>query len=541
MNLRTLIIGIDGGTWRVLTPAIERGHMPFLKSLMDGGSSGTLLSTIPALTPPAWASFQTGRNPGATGVFCFTSFDRTSRRPGFVSAQLVRDTIWEQASRAGRKVVVINVPLTWPPRPVNGVMVTGLLTPSMKSDFTWPPQLKQELLKAVPGYHLFKVESDTGQPAYKDVEGFVGRMVDAARNRARGAEYLIEREKPDLCMVHFQTSDLIQHALWCYLDPCDPRYDAARHDYILKEFYRPLDQAVKDTHEAFVHVAGGPASVYVVSDHGFESHSKRFNLGTWLYQQGLLQRDSKVERPPLRKRITRALHVGELLRVFMSNESVQRFESAMKVAPQAVNWQTSQTYVAGYGSEAGIYFLQDDAALRENMAVRIIDGLKCLKDPATGQQFIDAIHRKEDIYHGSQMDMMPDLVVVPAKGYTCTGYCHPDRPLLEDVHPDRDHHIGKHHPEGILIACGEGIAARRGIRASLMDIAPTVLCAMGVPVSADMDGKLIPDLFTADFAAAHEVLRAGAMQPLQAGQAATPYSNDDEKEIRKRLRDLGYM
>ncbi|HSV27062.1 MAG TPA: alkaline phosphatase family protein, partial [Sedimentisphaerales bacterium] len=172
---RVLVIGIDGGTWTVLRPAMERGYMPFLKRLVETGASGVLMSTIPALTPPAWASFQTGCNPGKTGVFCFTLLDRATRKNTFVSAEMLRETLWEAAGNAGRRVVVLNLPMSYPPKPINGCMVTGLMTPSMRSEFTHPKELKAELLKAVPGYHIFNMEGVRDVPVPQDIPGFIGR------------------------------------------------------------------------------------------------------------------------------------------------------------------------------------------------------------------------------------------------------------------------------------------------------------------------------------------------------------------------------
>jgi len=537
-----LIIGIDGGTWRVLSPAIEQGHMPFLRHLVQSGTSGTLLSTIPALTPPAWASFQTGRNPGATGVFTFSSFDKGAHKIGFVSAKMLENTIWEHVGRAGKRIAVLNVPLTWPPRPVNGAMVTGLLTPSTSSSFTWPPELRQELIKAVPDYHVFTLDNTPKQPVHHRPEEFVARMADAAKARAKAAEYLIFTRSPDLCMVHFQSSDLVQHRLWCYLDSQDPLYDEDKHSYILHHFYGALDQAMKDICEAFARTAAGHVTTFVISDHGFELHRKRFNLGKWLHQQGLLTRDKNLERPPLRKRITRTLQVGRILRRFMSNRTVERLESAFKVAPHAVDWDTSATYAAGYGSEAGIYLLKDDPPHRLNAIARITKGLKAIRDPFTSAPVIQAVYRKEEIYHGPQMDQMPDLIVVPASGYTCTGYCLPDRPLIEDVDPETDVHLGKHHPEGIIVACGHGVAERIGIRADLVDAAPTILYCLGLDIPPDLDGRVITELFTDDFLAMRGQPRTSRTAASSAESAASAaYSEADEQEIRKRLRDLGYM
>ena len=133
---KILILGIDGGTWTVLRPAIEQGYMPFLQSLIETGASGVLESTIPAITPVAWGSFQTGMNPGENGVFDFYRWDKEIKTQQLVSSQNLSMTIWDIAGRNGKKVGVVNVPMTYPVKPVNGYLVSGILTPSLKSEFT---------------------------------------------------------------------------------------------------------------------------------------------------------------------------------------------------------------------------------------------------------------------------------------------------------------------------------------------------------------------------------------------------------------------
>src|SRR3989454_9654570 len=143
---KVLIIGLDGATWRVLEPWARDGRLPNLAVLMARGSWGPLRSTVPALTLPAWSSLATGRNPGVHGVFAFRRLrpDRYDS-PGLASASDLRaPTLWEIAGRAGVRVGVINVPPSYPIRPVNGFVVSCLLTPPGER-FTNPPELASEL------------------------------------------------------------------------------------------------------------------------------------------------------------------------------------------------------------------------------------------------------------------------------------------------------------------------------------------------------------------------------------------------------------
>jgi predicted AlkP superfamily phosphohydrolase/phosphomutase len=503
---RVLVIGVDGGTWRVLSSAIEQGHMPFLRHLINNGASGALLSMIPAQAAPAWASLQTGRNPGKTGVFSSVFFDRTSRRPGLASTQLLGETIWELAGKAGKLVAAINVPLTWPARQVNGVMVTEPPASATGSDVTWPPELKDELQRAVSGYSPASRPGASARMPHGNIEQIVSLAADEVKTTGRLAEYLAFTRPPDLCMVHFGASDIVQRALWCYLDPQDPLYEEGMDGYILENFYGVLDQTFKETCDAFVRASDGNVTVFVISGYGFEVHRKRFYLGTWLHQQGLLQQTLIMR--PWHERMAQNLSVDRLLKV-LKLRTTREGTVMSSEARQSADLEGSMIYIVGDTGEAGIYLLHEDAPHRVNAIARITKGLKALRDTFTSAPIIHAVYRKEELYGGDRMHLMPDLVVVPAQGYSCSTGCLPNKPLVEDVNPDIDHCSGKPHPEGIFVAAGGAIAEKIGVRAHLLDVAPTILYTLGLAIPDDYDGKTIMDIFTSDFVSARGLPGAG--------------------------------
>jgi predicted AlkP superfamily phosphohydrolase/phosphomutase len=494
VNSRVLIIGLEGATWRTLTPAVEMGYMPFLRHLVNRGSSGTLFSTTPSATATAWAALQTGRNPGSTGVFSSTIFDRASHTTAPVDSASIGRTIWDQVGRSERRVAVLNVPLTWPPRPINGVLVAGH-TPPSAAGITWPAELSEELEKAFPEYALSEAQSGTTPSLRDDLDTGIEQACRAVQDRTMVAEHIIFTRSPDLCMVHFHASDILQHALWCYLDPADPLYDETRQLAIFERFYGCLDQAIKDTCDAFTRAASGEVSVFVISDHGFEMHRKRFNLAAWLTQQELMHPAAGSDRPsPARKSL-----MQRLLVLFGLGRQSQEDGADTSNIPQPVDWSTSPTFLLGDGGEAGIYILSEDDAHRRNAITRVTKGLKAIRDPFTSAPIVHGVFRKEEIYAGPKMDLMPDLVVVPAAGYSFSCRCTADSALIEDVKPDTDRYLGKHQTDGIIVACGPGIADKIGITANLVDVAPTILYCLGLDIPANYDGKVAMDLFTEDF------------------------------------------
>src|SRR5438876_11840721 len=153
MKKRAVILGLDGATFDLIDPMITRGRLPHLKRLIDTGVSGPLRSTLHPNSFPGWSSCTTGTSEGMHGVyspFIKVSGDYAFRAMSALDIQT--KTIWELLSERGRRVGAVNVPTTYPAVPIKGFLVTGMLTPSLASDFTYPPELKSELLTAVPDY-----------------------------------------------------------------------------------------------------------------------------------------------------------------------------------------------------------------------------------------------------------------------------------------------------------------------------------------------------------------------------------------------------
>nr|MDQ2733009.1 alkaline phosphatase family protein [Armatimonadota bacterium] len=155
MNHRVLVIGLDCAppAW-VFDQWLE--DLPNLKRLADSGCYGSLESTIPPITVPAWMSMMTGRDPGTLGIYGFRNRkDHSYTALNFANSRMVRQpTAWDLCGLKDKKVVVMGVPLTYPPRPVNGSLICGFLAPGKESDFTYPPELKEEINRISPDYQL---------------------------------------------------------------------------------------------------------------------------------------------------------------------------------------------------------------------------------------------------------------------------------------------------------------------------------------------------------------------------------------------------
>jgi len=539
-NRKVFIVGLDGGTWSVLTPAVEQGFMPFVKSLIDSGASGILESTLPAITPAAWGSFQTGVNPGTNGVFDFSYFNKKHLSSKYVNSTSLKPTIWEIVSSYGLEVGVINVPMTYPPLKINGSMITGILTPSLDSDFTYPPELKGQLLKAVPDYHIFNLKNIRKGYETKNYDSLMDSLVGIIENRKKAAEFVINKHHLDVFMVHFQATDVLQHIMWGFLNPEHKLFDKDKRRYIFENFFRKLDKHIRSLHDLFEKNNHGEILMLLVSDHGFQSHFKRFNLGNWLNMNGFLKINYPQNKPSLIKRLTRSIGLGGFLKRFIPSHMVDRYERKLIASSSLYCWEKSKVYAMGRSGDGYIYLLEDSEHKRQLTASRIIEELMSIHEPETNVAVIKKVHLRENIFPSSDPNVMPDLLVEPHAGYSITGAILPDEPLFNDVLSGNDFHIGKHHKDGVLIAHGFNVRKQDTIRAHLTDLAPTLLYYLGLPVPANMEGKILKNLFNEEFKILdHQENGVGYRKRLERKQANI--SKSDEDLITKRLKDLGYM
>jgi predicted AlkP superfamily phosphohydrolase/phosphomutase len=535
---RVLIIGIDGGTWTVLKPAIDKGHMPFLKSLVDSGVSGILESTLPAITPAAWGTFQTGRNPGANGVYGFTWWDRESKNYLLVNSTSLQPTIWQILSKAGKRVVSLNVPMTYPPQPVNGYVVSGIDTPSLDSLFTYPAEFQEELLRRFPEYHILNLKNIPKKgPRDSKARPFIETLVKTILTRADAACCLLSKGNWDLFMVHFQASDVLQHLFWKYLDPNHPDYEDPMRDYIFSTFYRCLDKQIERICGLFDE--NGNSMIMVVSDHGFESHRRRFNLGNWLHQEGYLKLNQSVFRNFRTKYVLDRLY--NLLEKGLPNKVKIELRKVLIGEHQLIDWSAAKAFSVCSGGEGCIYLLEEDEAARTRTANQIKEKLLRITDPLTAAPIVRSVYFKDELYSGEKKHIMPDMLIETADTYSCTGPFQLKKGLFTSVGSASTIQLGKHHKEGIIIASGSGVQKDASVHLSLVDIVPTLLYYMEVRSPVFLDGNVGLNLFEQSFIETTPALRIDAQSRTAGGAQKDVYSQEEQDLIQERLKSLGYM
>ncbi|MDH4207444.1 MAG: alkaline phosphatase family protein [Anaerolineae bacterium] len=550
---RVLVIGLDGATFDLIGPWIEDGTMPHLQRLIAEGASGVLTTTLPPISSSAWASFATGKNPGQHGLVDFVHPRQNSYEISIVSPQQrASKALWNLLSEAGRKVGVVGMPVTYPPEEVNGYMISDFLTPRSSDDYTYPLSLRDELREAVGPFPLLP---DERYRSTKYTDRFIADMVTDVEQRLGAALYLLDNKEWDFFFLLFWSNDMLQHETWSLLDARHPSHDpqaARRFEGLVVDFQRQLDGAVG----RLVEKAGPEDLVVVMSDHGFGPVHSFFLVNNWLREMGWLRLKSrpvtrlkyglyKLGFTPLGVfRLVRALRLGFLRRRFR----FQRGGGLMKrlfLSFADVDWARTKAFAVGsfgqiYINQVGqrpqgiVQPGQEYEALRQEIAARALE----IRDPRTGLPVVERVYRKEEIYSGPQVEKAPDLVL-QSRNWEYMAFGHADFGASRVVEPIVGM-SGHHRPEGMVILSGQGIQKGLALQdANIMDLAPTILYAMGLPVPADMDGRVLTGAFTADYLSAAQVRYTEELsqRPTSGGQ----YSLEDEEEIKERLRGLGYV
>lgn len=532
-----LTLGLDGADWSILDALIEADKLPHLAALRERSQYGLLRSTIRPESSIAWATFATGVDAGRHGVFSFSAQHPGSYETNLVTSADVRfPAFWQTAAAAGKRVALLNVPMTYPPQPLpGGVNVAGMLAPNVRSPFVWPPELRQPLLDAAPGYTV--ALDRTGL----SLRRFIAESTRSIRARTAAACWLARQGAWDALVVVYTETDRLQHYCLHLIDPQHPRHDS-NETTLSREFvaaYQALDAGIGQ----LLSLAGPEATVIVLSDHGFAACARSFRPNVWLEQQGLLTLKSDAGRP--------APDLWQRLRGHAGLRSVKQS------LPVVQNWRRPPTPDAGlaavdwpataavFSPTGGIRFnirgrepqglLTPDEA--ETLAAELERKLLILVDPVTGHPAIAAVHRRQTLYHGPYLDLAPDLIIEPVRRHA-----NPRRVFMlsfdfgGDVFGESGDLTGNHTLEGVFMAAGPDIAPGVLHGAALVDTAPTILHLLGLSVPADLDGSALPLL------GPNRPVRqiAAGRSPLSA-PIAPIFAPDEQAAVEQHLRSLGYL
>ena len=563
---RIIIFGLDGATFDLMRPWVAQGELPNMKRLFEGGMCGELKSVMPPMSPPAWTSFMTGKNQGKHGIFDFTERVPNSYSIKFINSSKRRaKTIWRIMSDAGKRVAVIGVPFTYPPEEIKGVMISGFDAPGTGGGVAdkstmHPPELYNELLAKVGRYYIA-----SNLVGIKDDKARLEEVLKTLQRKIETASYLLKRERWDCFTFVIGETDAAAHYFWKYSDPFSPLAEPAQNnglkDAILTVYKRAdeflgtiLESLDKDT------------SFFIISDHGQGGCSNKvIYLNRWLEKEGFLRfeksgiieasyKNAKRMTLNILKQIGVTLPPSIKKLILTKTRIHNKFESTLRF--YGIIWKETVAYaeetpyypmiwINRKGREPmGIVSDQEYNSLRN----RIIERLCKFTDPETGKRVVRHVYKREELYNGDYADVAPDLII---DWNLDNGYAYLSKSSLDnrakspvsriDERGARTVKSGSHRDYGVFMAYGNNIKSNGVINgARLIDIAPTILYLLGLPIPQDMDGVVLREIFTEEFVATRPIRYSGDSFS-DTTRGIKEYVEEDATIIQKRLADLGYL
>ena len=533
-SARVLFIGLDGATFSILDPLMLDGTMPFLAKFTAKGVRAVLHSTPHPLTPPAWTSMVTGRSPGEHGIFDFVRIDRRRDHPTYTlvtSADVRCETIWSIASRHQRRVISLNFPCMFPPPPLNGFVVPGYVPWTYLARAVHPADLYKRLkaqlaLNARELATDWNLERQAVQGLQADeLEMWVKSHIDKEQRWFEVGRLLMREEPSELTAILFDGADRIQHLCYHFIDPHLASYYPSPQDQHIRslclDYFRRLDGFL----EELIGLAGAEALVFIASDHGFAAAGQQiFYANVWLQQQGYLAWGEGIPFDQAgRVALDDHAEVGKL------------FDWSGTVA-YALTSASNGIFIRQRRADGEIGVPVDEYfAFRE----RLVQSLLAITDPKTDRPIIRQVLTREQAFPGKYMEQAPDLTLLLSDS-SFLSVLRADAPLRQRCSP-----CGTHHPDGILLVGGPGIRPGETLApVEILDVAPTLLYGLGIPVPSEAEGSPVVSAFEPSFLAARPVSQAASSVESESRRAQpqeTSLGPDAEEQIMKRLRALGYL
>jgi len=478
-KIKTILIGIDGCDFRILRPLLEDGHLPTFSEILKHGSHGTLISTIPPNSPPAWTSIFTGVNPGKHGITDFNIREGSQIKLANSRHRMV-ESIWSILNRFGFHQIIVNEPVTYPPEKIYGVMLTGFSTPLSSNNFAYPSKVKMEIENACGTYEpklpfgFEKIIAENEDAGYALITNF-------AEKRFHVTKYLAKNYNWDLLSIIFTSTDRLQHF---YFD---------KQQYILA-YYKMLDGMIKS-----IMALDPEANVFIVSDHGFGPLKKCFYINTWLKEHGFLTEKRNFLTKLLSafgltyKNIVSTLLFAKIYHLIakVTPQSIKN-EIPKNVGESLVEYNRSKCF--SVGANSGLYFNYSPAF--SNVLSLVTDMLK--SNTINGEYPVETVCARDDVLWGPYSNRGPNVYLLPKYGYEIS-----PRLTSKNLTTPKtfgDIRTGTHTSEGIFIAYGPDINERLKLKRFIhtWDITPTLLHSLGIPIPSYMDGHVLKEIFRED-------------------------------------------
>jgi len=462
---KVFVVGLDCGD-PVLVFDRWRDELPNFRRLMDGGAYGPLSSCTPCITVPAWSSMTSSKDPGVLGFYGFRNrADYSYENMNIATGSAVKEPrVWELLGQAGKQVVVVGVPQTYPVKPVNGYLVSSFLTPTIQRQYTYPNEFRYEIDQLLGGREY---DVDVRQFRTEDKDFLLQQIYEMTEKRFIVLKHLLKNKPWDFFMFVEMGVDRIHHGLWQYMDPTHPKYEPGNpYQDAIKDYYKYLDRELGEMLSAL----DDETVVMVVSDHGAKKMDGGICINEWLRREGYL---------------------------VLKEEPVRETDRPIPFEKVEVDWEKTTAWGAG-GYYARIFLNVQGRepnglipkANYEKVQDELAAAIEAIPDHE-GNPIHTTCFRPQEIYQQVR-NIAPDLVVylgdlhwrsVGSFGFDSI------HTFENDTGPDD----ANHDQDGMIIYYDprQNLSGKRLSGLQLMDFAPTVLHLMGQPIPEDMQGQVI--------------------------------------------------
>jgi predicted AlkP superfamily phosphohydrolase/phosphomutase len=527
---RLVVLGWDSATFDVIDPLLAGGRLPALASLVERGSRAPLRSGWPPMTDCAWTSAFTGRNAAGHGIFGSWYRAPGAYRCRYFSARDRRaPAVWELAQ--GVRFLVWNVPMTFPPTAVDGVMVSGYGAPP-GSRFCSPDGVQDKLGQR------YRLDDLLDRAPHTSLEVFFDDLVRGLQVQAEALVWAARDATADCVVAVWPHVDRAQHFFW--------RFRGTNHHLAeaVDRVYEAMDATTAEIIDAF-----DDADVLIVSDHGAGSLRGDVNLGAWLVRNGHARYGRRSRRASL-VRLAWSLHpsVRRLGRKLAPGTARRAFGATLAGQLGSFDWATTEAFVGFHGDLwLNLAGREPEGCVEDGEAHHLLDALAeelmGIADERNGEPVFAAVHRRDEIFSGPAIDLAPDLMLDTwSNGYRIA----PGREFSEELVAAPAPLAGvdeawssDHRPLGIFVAGGPRVRAGAVPELHLFDVCPTVLALLGAPVPEGIDGRVATEVVDPVWLDDNPIRVASPTD--DRGVTAGEYSDEEAAAVAAHLKDLGYI
>ena len=535
---KTIIIGLDGSTWDNLWPWVERGDLPFLKELVEGGTRATLVTTIPTSTIPALPTLYTGMNPGEHGILKFT------KPNGDVvnMSDVTYPKLWNILDSHGLRSLIFNVRFTYPAEPLDGIFFPGNPHPPDAKEISYPPELFEEYGE-IYDRKLYDILVSFYDNAPQNKEKILDTNIRISQWKFNILKNLIEKEDFDFIFYWNGRSDGTMHMLWNY-----PK--------LILKLYQHLEDILKEFHSRFP-----DSNIIILSDHGFhQAPTLRFHVNNYLEQQGLLVRTGgKIQR-----KVTDFVsglgrnYVPSWLVEWLLSKRKQKDLSAAKSTEVSSenenNSKESKLYSKSLTNHPGIDYTSSKAVQRELWGIDLLNYRNSEEYNELASNVIDALYsarhddepivsfvvKKQDFYFGKYINDIPDIIFL-THGKFIAEYELSSKIVSKPRGKSKLKKYGEHKNarKGIFMATGPDIKRGTDIgEMNMVDVLPTVLQLFKKPIPGYLNGRVLSEIFREP---AQITFTEERPEHYLHSQEKRELSAKEKEEMKERLRSLGYF